>query len=273
MTNKIKTTLIISTYNWPEALHLCLASVAQQTVWPDEIVVADDGSGMDTKVEIDLFRSQVSIPVQHVWHEDNGFQLSQIRNKAIAKSANPYIIQIDGDVILHSHFIEDHITIARPNTFVTGSRVNLNEHFSRKLLLGASLPSSSILGSQSKNKLNNLRIPFLSKIFADKYKINGRYRDFTRGANMAYWKQQIIAVNGYNESMIGWGSEDKELVARLRNAGYKKRFLKFSGIVYHIWHPFSPRDKETINDSIYLETVHAHKKTTENGINKYLIKC
>jgi GT2 family glycosyltransferase len=37
-------TLIITTYNWPAALDLTLRSVARQSMQPDEIIVADDGT-------------------------------------------------------------------------------------------------------------------------------------------------------------------------------------------------------------------------------------
>ena len=41
--------LLISTYNWKEALSLCLYSVFAQTVKPAEILIADDGSREDTR--------------------------------------------------------------------------------------------------------------------------------------------------------------------------------------------------------------------------------
>ena len=40
--------LIISTYEWPEALDRVLASVAAQSCPPTEVIVADDGSGAAT---------------------------------------------------------------------------------------------------------------------------------------------------------------------------------------------------------------------------------
>jgi glycosyltransferase involved in cell wall biosynthesis len=45
----LRTTLIITTYNWPVALDLTLKRVARQSVRPDEIIVADDGSGPETR--------------------------------------------------------------------------------------------------------------------------------------------------------------------------------------------------------------------------------
>src|SRR5687768_10761216 len=100
MMTTITTSLIISTYNWPEALNLCLMSIKSQTLLPDEIIIADDGSSGETKVLIENFQRSFEVPILHVWQPDQGFQLSRIRNKAIARATKEYIIQIDGDLIL-----------------------------------------------------------------------------------------------------------------------------------------------------------------------------
>src|SRR3546814_319958 len=104
--------LIVSTYNWPEALTCCLNSIAAQTVLPTEIIIADDGSTEETKNATVDWSKRTHIPLIHVWHADQGFRLSEIRNKAIQRAAHPYIIQIDGDIILDSNFIEDHLKSA-----------------------------------------------------------------------------------------------------------------------------------------------------------------
>lgn len=101
----MKTTLLMTTYNWPQALGMVLASVSRQTVLPDEIVIADDGSTEETKMLIEHFASNFPQPVIHVWQKDLGFRKTAILNKAIAKATGDYIIQIDGDVVLNSHFI------------------------------------------------------------------------------------------------------------------------------------------------------------------------
>ena len=94
-----KSSLIISTYNWPEALRLCLLSVLGQSVLPDEVIIADDGSTGQTADVVEAMRPLFPVKLIHVWQEDNGFQLSKIRNKAIAMSSCDYIIQVDGDLI------------------------------------------------------------------------------------------------------------------------------------------------------------------------------
>ncbi|MGO3241129.1 MAG: glycosyltransferase, partial [Sphingobacteriaceae bacterium] len=72
-----KTTLIISTYNWPEALHLCLLSVKAQTRLPDEIIIADDGSQQGTKSLIEALIPGFQIPIKHIWQDDLGFRKSK----------------------------------------------------------------------------------------------------------------------------------------------------------------------------------------------------
>lgn len=270
MSDRTTVSLLISTYNWPKALSLCLASIARQTVLPNEIVIADDGSGADTKAVIDTYRDIIPVPIQHVWHEDSGFRLSHIRNKAIARSNYPYIIQIDGDIILEESFIEDHLTHMKNNCFVVGSRALLNKEFSEYIIESQELPPYEKLRENSKNRLNAKRIPFLIPFFASWYKSTGKFKYYTRGCNMAFWKDSIIQVNGYNEDISGWGSEDSELVVRLLNSGKKKQYLKFGAVQFHIWHPVAPRDKKAFNDDILKDSIKAQALKANNGINKYL---
>src|SRR6478736_5160416 len=109
----MKTALLISTYNWPEALNLVLKSILNQTKFPDEILIADDGSDNKTKELIDNFSTANNIVLHHVWQEDKGFRKSKILNKAIAKTTADYIVQIDGDCVIHKDFISDHIAMAQ----------------------------------------------------------------------------------------------------------------------------------------------------------------
>lgn len=59
----MKVTLIISTYNRPEALKLCLLSAFRQKLLPDEIIIGDDGSSSETKLMIDSLRKKKSCKI------------------------------------------------------------------------------------------------------------------------------------------------------------------------------------------------------------------
>eukprot|EP01034_Spumella_vulgaris_P002141 gene2141-2791_t len=188
-----KSSLIISTYNWPEALRLCLLSVKEQSVLPDEVIIADDGSTEETSAIIEAIRPTFPVRLVHIWHKDEGFQLSKIRNKAIATSSFKYIIQIDGDLILHKHFIKDHLNLSKPGAFMTGSRVLMNKQLSERLLR---LQKTGI----------QLFEPGLGNLFN---RVNAAW--LSRGCNMAFWKEDLVRVNGYNECFTGWGREDNEI--------------------------------------------------------------
>ncbi len=103
--------IMVSTYNWPEALERCVQTILAQDRLPDEILIADDGSGEATKQAVERFKSISKVPIHHIWHPDEGFRLSVIRNKAIEAAQSEYIIQIDGDILLDPHFISDHLSL------------------------------------------------------------------------------------------------------------------------------------------------------------------
>ena len=257
----------MSTYNWPAALRVVLNSVAEQSVLPNEIIVADDGSGKDTKAVIEQFRDEIRVPVSHMWQEDKGFRKSAILNKAVASSRADYIIQIDGDCILHPHFIKDHLARVKENRFLFGSRVNIKASAVAEVL-EMEKPRFSSFSKDIRNKTRNIRIPLVQRFYSAKSKFSGK----TRGCNLSYWRKDFIAVNGYDETMEGWGREDSEFVIRLLNSGVKGRRLRYGGIVYHIHHPEKSREFLERNSEIQKRTIGEKKIRCEEGIEKYLKK-
>lgn len=267
MSKYLKVSLIISTYNWPEALALCLKSVAKQSILPMEVIIADDGSRAATKEMIESFQNRFPVPVIHVWQSDEGFQLSKIRNKAIAASSGEYIVQIDGDLILHPQFIRDHINFCKKSSFVTGSRVMLGKKLSHELLTSQST-NVSIFNNDISNRTNGIRNLILRNILADRYRINDLY--FMRGCNMAFWRADLVMVNGYNEEFIGWGREDNEIAVRLMNLGFKKRVIKFGAVVFHLHHTVNIRTGLNINDQLLKDAVSSRSVYCPKGLNQYL---
>ena len=259
----LKTSLIIVTYNWVEALELLFLSLKKQTVKPFEVLISDDGSTKETKDLIYKYRPQFNFPIIHVWHKDDGFRKTVILNKTIAKCKGDYIIQIDGDCIMNEHFIEDHIYARKEKCFIHGSRVLLNKEVSKKVLNEKIIEFSPIV-FKSRNKFNALRSKFLAKF----YLTENESLKSTRGCNFSFWKDDMLAINGYNEGMTGWGLEDTELSARLINLGCKKIKLKHLGLQYHIYHPEKSRYGFNLNETILNETINEFKIDVEFGIYK-----
>lgn len=259
--------LVVSTYNWPGALTLCLKSIEQQTVLPIEVIIADDGSVESTENVVKAFKIAYPVPIIHVWQADEGFQLSRIRNKAIAAATGEYIIQIDGDLILNRHFIQDHLSFCRKETFVTGSRVMLSEKLSKKLIDQQSI-KIPVVDPGVSSRFNGFRNKILRNYMADRYRINDIY--FMRGCNMAFWREDLIRVNGYNEEFSGWGREDNEIAIRLINVGLRKRVVKFGAVAYHLYHPHNSRVNLDINDKLLQEAVAGKKRYCQIGLDQYL---
>jgi glycosyltransferase involved in cell wall biosynthesis len=247
---RLITSLLISTYNWSDALELVFLSILLQKRLPDEIIIADDGSKSDTADVIDKYIKQLNVPVKHVWHPDNGFRKTSIMNKAIHSAEGNYIIQIDGDIILHPRFIEDHIKAAKFGFFIKGSRGLLSHDLTQELIKSKSV-SINILSRGLRSRINSTRLPFISPFF---YGSPIKTNDL-RGCNFAFWKKDFIAVNGYNNELMGWGHEDIELAARLVNLGVKRKQLKMVAVCFHLYHRRNERNKENINYKTYLKAL------------------
>ncbi|MEY4281914.1 MAG: hypothetical protein RLZ39_1326 [Bacteroidota bacterium] len=254
-----KVGVIVSTYNWEKALAQTLLSIAQQTRLPDQIIIADDGSGMDTQNTINQFKEKhPHLTITHVWHEDDGFRLASIRNKAILQANVDYILQIDGDIILEKHFIADHIRFAEEGYFVTGSRLLLNEKITQSILKSGVVPYKA-LRWKGTNFFNTFRVPFVTKWLQYSYKTNGRHQYYVKGCHLAFWKKDLLMVNGYNEDFVGWGQEDTDLSIRLINGGLRKKFLKFGAIEYHLFHKIASRNQLS-NNNLLLDKAIAEKQ-------------
>lgn len=261
----MKTALLISTYNWPEALDLVIKSVLEQSTFPNEILIADDGSKQETKALIATYNNLGTVPVKHVWQEDLGFRRSSILNKTIASSNCDYIIQIDGDCIIHKDFIKDHINRAEIGVFLYGSRVNIKKEAIPSIFINK-LRQFSFFSRYIGKRTRNLRIPFLR----DRYKPSPIFSSKVRGCNISYWRKDFLEVNGYNEDMEGWGREDSEFILRILNSSIQGKRLRYGGIIYHIYHPESSKSNLKDNDKIQQKTIQENLVWCENGVDKYL---
>ena len=241
-------TLIISTYNRPDALAVCLDGVLNQREYPDEVIIGDDGSTEETARVIADFRDRFPFPVIHVWHEDNGFRLAKIRNKCIEKASGDYIIQIDGDIMPHPSFIADHCRWARSGSFLKGSRVFLGKELTERICTDMKCRKISLWTKGIVRKRENgLRCRVLAYLFHRYFK---RHDCSGLGGNMSYWRADAIAVNGYDETFEGWGKEDDDFAHRLCRSGVEKRAVRFAGLAYHLWHK-EEKHYNMQNNSVY----------------------
>lgn len=258
-------TLVTPTYNWPEALELLLLSILNQTVLPNEVIIADDGSTEETKQLIETFQKKFPVPLIHIWHENLKNRKPRIMNKAIATAKYDYIIEIDGDIIMNKYFIEDHLSFAEKRYYLFGSRVNIQESYLQELF-SKKIIHFDFFSKGIKKRGRTIRVPFLMNFAKNAEKRSSKLR----GCNMSFWRKDFMKINGFNEDLVGWGIDDSEMIQRLHNIGIKGKRLKYSGIVYHIFHKEQSKSHIEINNEIEKQTTEKKLTFIEKGINQYL---
>jgi glycosyltransferase involved in cell wall biosynthesis len=258
------TSLIIATYNWKEALAAVLSTVRIQRELPSEVLIADDGSRADTGELIAHEAATFPVPLRHIRHDDTGFRLGTIRNEAMARATGDYLIQLDGDMLLHPAFVESHKRFAERGWYAQGGRVMLEQWVTERVLADPSI-RVGLFTPGVRNRINSIHAPMLTRV------VRGSQDPLlrTRGCNMAFWRDDILLVNGFNEAMEGWGREDSELAARLMNAGIRRRNLKFAAVAWHLCHPTRPRDAFERNHMDFERAIRENLRWAERGIDAH----
>ncbi len=265
--------VVVTTYNWPQALQAVLESLEHQSYRKFEVLVADDGSGRDTASIVKELAERMTYPLRHVWQEDNGFRAAAIRNQAVAHTSAQYILFLDGDCLVRPDFLQRHALLARRGHFVAGNRVLLSRVFSQRVLeYGVPIAgwgAAHWLAARLLGRINRFlalaRLPL------------GRLRDRSprrwegaKTCNLGLWRTDFLAVNGLDERYRGWGYEDSDLVIRLLHNGVRRRDGRFATTVLHLWHPEHTRQGTEEN----LARLHALEesgvKRAEQGVERYL---
>lgn len=242
--------VVITTYNRSDALSVVLEALAAQNDKIFEVVVADDGSTVAHQHAIRAAAAQYKLPLTHVWHPDIGFTAARVRNLGVNAAAGDYIVFLDGDCVPETDFVSRHRALSESSCFVNGSRVLLSQPLTQEAIEGQTrIFGKSWLfwmrkrwsGAASKS-LTLLRLPDFERRKHKAFKWKG-----IRSCNMGVWRKDFEAVNGFDESFVGWGHEDADFVLRLHNAGITRKNGFASTEVYHLWHRQASRAGESKN--------------------------
>lgn len=262
--------LLITTYNWPEALQMAARSAFSQTVLPTEIIIADDGSKEPTRLTVERLKAESPVPVIHVWQPDEGFQAARIRNRGIAAASGDYIICIDGDVILDRFFIEDHLKYAEKGCCVCGKRAKLTSNASTRILTAGEFVQPWFWNADVKFGYNFYAIRNRWLCARTLYYIRDfQLRPRVMSCNMAFWKTDALSVNGFDEAYTTWGLEDRDFSLRLRHAGIALKCIRFAANQFHLYHP-SDAKTAVVNSEQYEQCAAQKRIKAEKGIARFL---
>ena len=267
------TELIIACYQKPEYLRLVLQTVVQQEFRPASVCIADDGSESEVLGVINEFTELHSnLVVRHVWQKDLGFRKNTILNKAISSSERRYLIFIDDDCLMHPGFVKRHVNLAKKSRFLTGSLIRLSTQFTKNLLASGSVDWSkkqTLKGWSPQSYSEFLKSSPMNLNFMSTLDALSPMRTSWAGCNSSGFRDEILAVNGFDETM-GYGGGDKEFGVRLKNSGVVGRHVRYCAPLYHLSHDRGYVDEQTlrVNREKIIVARREGRVWTKHGINQ-----
>lgn len=266
--------MVVTTYNRPDALAAVLEGCLKQTDANFEVIVADDGSTQETAALVAGYAARAPFTIKHVWQEDQGFRAAAIRNRALAATQADYIIFIDGDCVPPPDFVASHRRLAERGWFLSGNRLMLAQAFSEQVLRDK-LPihlwqTREWLQARRCGQIERL-LPLLRLSVPDwlRKQLPRRWQG-AKTCNLSAWRDDLLRVNGLDESYTGWGMEDSDLVIRLLRAGIYNKSARFATPVFHLWHRENDRSQLAENRRRLDEVLQATHIRAVKGVDQYL---
>ena len=268
----MRTCVIVTTYNRPDALERVLEGYLAQDAQDFELIVADDGSTAETRRAVEDCTRRASFPVRHLWQEDRGFRAAAIRNRALAATDAEYVIFSDGDCIAPRDFVARHAVLAEPGYFLAGNRVLLSEALTARAL-AERLPlhrwnASEWVRCRLRGDVNRC-LPLVRLPDGGFRKRSPARWEGVKTCNLSAWRADLLRVNGLDESYVGWGLEDSDLVIRLLRAGVKHKSARFAAPLFHLWHLEHDRSSLRENQRRLAEILASDRVAAARGVRQY----
>lgn len=265
--------VVVTTYNRPDALERVLLAFERQGDARFEVIVADDGSTRDTAEMLQRVGPTLRYPLHHVWHEDRGFRAAASRNAAVARARGDYLVFVDGDCMPRPRFIENHRRLAEAGWFVRGSRVLLSKGYTQEVLsAGVDIEQWGllrVLAARLRGEINRV-LPLLD--VPDRLvprRLKAREWTGAKTCNLGVWRSDFERVNGFDEAFVGWGHEDADFVIRLIRSGVRRKEGQFAVPVLHLWHPENDRSRVQENIGRLEDTLASERVRAEVGLARH----
>jgi GT2 family glycosyltransferase len=273
--------VIVPTYNRHRELALCLRSLALQSMVPREVLVADDGSGPETRGTVQQLARELeaTFPIKHVWQEDKGFRKPMILNETVRQASGDYLVFIDGDCMAHRHFLRAHVEASTPDAILSGKRVEIGKGFTEKLLREEKVINSfhplllwdAMFGGSYRTRKVEESLMIRSRMLRKLLHRDHITDDGVWGCNFSLSKDLFYAINGCDEDFMDGSIEDNDLGIRVLNQGKRVRSVRGLAVIFHLWHQTSwsfENEKYQHNLAILKRRIELKEPYCRNGIRR-----
>lgn len=261
--------VIIDTYEWPQALHAALFALADQSDPEFDVVVADDGSGPETARVAEAWKTHLRLA--HVRQDDEGYRLARVRNLAAREARGDYLVFVNSDTVPRRHFVRALRRAAVPGWFAAGKRLLLSRELSERVLADHvpinrwSLPHWALHSGEAK--------PLQALTPRDR-RLPGRdgLPEFVPHADgygflLGVSREDFERVNGYDARFAGWGGEDVDMAVRLHRAGLRCGWPGPQSTLLHLWHETRTPPTRP-NDALLAETRAGERIEAVDGLRQ-----
>ena len=241
--------VIVATYEWPDALDVMLQALSDQSDRGFEVVVADDGSGAEVSAVVERWGDVFDGRVLHSWQQDDGYRRARSLNQAALAATGTYLLFVDSDCLPRRRFIESVRRAAVPGWFLASKRLNMSAGLSRRVLKErvpvwrwsalrwfSTAPREVIVAPREAAR-PGLLLPVRDR----RRPWRPEQPDFVPPYNgygfcLGVGRRDFERVNGFETRFTGWGGEDVELAIRLRRAGLRCGWPGRQATLLHLWH-------------------------------------
>lgn len=233
--------IVIPTFNRSKILDVTLAClVNQQTKYPFEVVVADDGS----KEPIDQIvrRYDSELDIKYVRQKDYGYQLCAARNLGLRTAKYEFVSILDCDMAPNPKWVESYmdllvqdadVALIGPRKYVDTSALAVEEFLKDKALI-EKLPEIKTNNNVSGKDHETISVDWRLDHFRqteDLRLCDSPFRFFS-GGNVAFARKWLGRAGWFDEEFTLWGGEDNEFGYRLYRQGCFFR-TAWGAMAYH----------------------------------------
>ncbi len=273
--------LIIAVYKNIAALELIFDTLSLQSFKNFEVIVAEDNDDAVMKVFIAAAQQKYFFPILHVSQPDIGFRKTHALNAALRLAQTDYIVFIDGDCLLHRHFLKQHYLLRENQIALFGRRVMMSEKISEKILTHENEYTRQVLLTDKKSDYkSNIKLPtLLSLLITGCGRLDAAlYLPFMPapiekesgiwGCNWSIHKKNLYSVNGFDEDYVAAGiGEDTDIEWRLKKNGVQLKKIKFHALQYHLYHSENYSDTAK-NEQLMVKKIEAGLFFCKNGLRE-----